>query len=262
MELNIGNKKIDQLFAEFFGLDSNYIHQCYRKLKDSYNQKLSSSHEGFIPKQKQSWNILFQEQTLNHWENSTLTGVDLPLFFKCPDPKAQTVMLVAQDPLRHRDDFPNFKFKDEDVIIGTPFAQHSSYYREGSQEVVFSSIKNIIDNNYHVYITDVYKVWMKMRKGKSHEYFLKNESTIFEELLLNELDTIKPKNVICLGKVAENFFSKTPILKNYNLSKRNLYLPHPGRQNTQTWKKCLINQKQSPENKIKYLKTKIDEYLD
>jgi len=262
MELNIGNKKIDQLFAEFFGLDSNYIHQCYRKLKDSYNQKLSSSHEGFIPKQKQSWNILFQEQTLNHWENSTLTGVDLPLFFKCPDPKAQTVMLVAQDPLRHRDDFPFPDFKDEDVIIGTPFAQHSSYYREGSQEVVFASIRNIIDNNYHVYITDVYKVWMKMRKVKSHEYFLKNECEIFGELLLNELDTIKPNNVICLGKVAENFFSKTPILKNYNLSKRNLYLPHPGRQNAQKWKKCLINQKQSPENKIKYLKTKIDEYLD
>jgi hypothetical protein len=43
MELNIGNKRIEQLFAEFFGLDSNYIHQCYRKLKDSYNQKLSSS---------------------------------------------------------------------------------------------------------------------------------------------------------------------------------------------------------------------------
>ena len=262
MELNIGNKQIEQLFAEFFGLDSSYIHQCYRKLKDSYNQKLSSSHEGFIPKQKQSWGIQFQEKTQNHWENSTLIGVDLPLFFKCPDPKAQTVMLVAQDPLRHRNDFPNFKFKDEDVIIGTPFAQHSSKYREGLQKVVFSSIKNIIDNNYHVYITDVYKVWMKMRKVKSHEYFLKNECEIFGELLLNELDTIKPKNVICLGKVAEDFFSSSPILKNYNLSKRNLYLPHPGRQNAQKWKKCLINQKQTAENKIKYLKTKIDEYLD
>ena len=103
MELNIGNKRIEQLFAEFFGLDSSYIHQCYRKLKDAYNQQLSSSHEGFIPKQKQSWKIPFQEkQTLNHWENSTLIGVDLPLFFKCPDPKAQTVMLVAQDPLRSR----------------------------------------------------------------------------------------------------------------------------------------------------------------
>ena len=263
VELNIDNKRIEQLFAKFFGLDSHYIHQCYREFKDAYNQKLSSSDKGFIPKQKQSWGIQFQEKTQNHWENSTLIGVDLPLFFKCPDPKAQTVMLVAQDPLRHRNDFPNFKFKDEDVIIGTPFAQHSSKYREGLQKVVFSSIKNIIDNNYHVYITDVYKVWVEQKEyNPPYKLFKKNEPIIFGELLLNELDIIKPKNVICLGKVAEEFFSDTPILKNYNLSKRNLYLPHPGRQNTKTWKKCLINQKQSPENKIKYLKTKIDEYLD
>ena len=87
MELNIGNKRIEQLFAEFFGLDSSYIHQCYRELKDAYNQKLSLPYEGFIPKQKESWEISFKEkQTLNNWENSTLIGVDLPLFFKCSDP--------------------------------------------------------------------------------------------------------------------------------------------------------------------------------
>ena len=255
MELNIGNKRIEQLFAEFFGLDSSYINQCYRELKDAYNQKLSLPHEGFIPKQKQSWNILFQEQTLNHWENSKLIGVDLPLFFKCPDPKAQTVMLVAQDPLRSRDDFPDFKH--EDVIIGTPFAQHSSHYREGSQEVVFASIKHIINKNYHVYVTDVYKVWMKddKKKGnKGHE--LNKESTIFGELLLNELDIIKPKNVFCIGRAAENFF------KDNNLSKRTLYLPHPAGSNANEWKKYLINQKQTAENKIKYLKPEIDNYLD
>ena len=41
----------------------------------------------------------------------------------------------------------------------------------------------------------------------------KNEPIIFGELLLNELDIIKPKKIICLGKVAEEFFSDTPILK-------------------------------------------------
>ena len=255
MELNIGNKRIEQLFADFFGLDSIYIHQCYREFKDAYHQKLSLPHEGFIPKQKQSWKISFQEkQTLNHWENSTMIGVDLPLFFKCPEPEAQTVMLVAQDPLRSRDDFPDFKH--EDVIIGTPFAQHSSHYREHSQEVVFASIKHIINKNYHVYVTDIYKVWMNMRKDKSDKYFRKNESTIFGELLLNELDIIKPKNVFCIGRAAENFF------KDNNLSKRALYLPHPAGSNANEWKKYLINQKQTAENKIKYLKPEIDNYLD
>ena len=48
-----------------FGLDSSYIHQCYREFKDAYNQQLSLPHEGFIPKQKQSWKIFQEQQTLN-----------------------------------------------------------------------------------------------------------------------------------------------------------------------------------------------------
>ena len=93
-----------------------------------------------------------------------------------------------------------------------------------------------------------------MRKDKSDKYFRKNESTIFGELLLNELDIIKPNNVFCIGKKAEDFF------KENNLSKRTLYLPHPSGSNANTWKRYLINQK--PEDKMKYLKTEIDKYLD
>jgi hypothetical protein len=74
MELNIDNKKIEQLFAKFFGLDSNYIHQCYREFKDAYNQQLSLPHEGFIPKQKQSWRISFQEQqTMNNGKSTPIS---------------------------------------------------------------------------------------------------------------------------------------------------------------------------------------------
>ncbi|SVC26478.1 uncharacterized protein METZ01_LOCUS279332, partial [marine metagenome] len=37
MEFYIGNKIIEQLFADFFGLNSSFIHQCYREFKDAYN---------------------------------------------------------------------------------------------------------------------------------------------------------------------------------------------------------------------------------
>ena len=196
MELNIGNKRIEQLFAEFFGLDSSYIHQCYREFKDAYNQNLSLPHEGFIPKQKQSWKIPFQEkQTLNHWENTTLIGVDLPLFFKCPESEAQTVMLIALDPLRKRKDFSDFKH--EDVIIGTPFAFHNSksMQKKTNTKLVLALIKNIVAKNYHVYVTDVYKVWMKTETGKGLP-LLEKDSVIFEQLLREELDIIDPKIII------------------------------------------------------------------
>ena len=268
MELNIGNKKIEQLLAEFFGLDSNYINKCYREFKDAYNQNFSLPHEGFIPKQKQSWEISFQEkQTLNHWENSTLIGVDLPLFFKCPEPQAQTVMLVAQDPLRNPDHFSDFKH--EDVMIGTPFAQHSSYYREDAQKVVFTSIKHIIDKNYHVYVTDVYKVWMKDDKKKNNKgHELKNESTIFNHLLRKELDIIDPKIIITLGGVPEKIIKK--LSKKFDLDFNIHHLPfiHPSPTARHAWNKRVFqkDEKWSEEKwnreMLEYMKNEFGKYLD
>jgi hypothetical protein len=274
MELNISNKRIEQLFAEFFDLDSSYIHQCYREFKDAYNQKISSSHEGFIPKQKQSWKIPFQEKkTLNHWENSTLIGVDLPLFFKCPESQAQTVMLVALDPLRNPDHFSDFK--DEDVIIGTPFAQHSSYYREDSQKIVFDFIKHIVDKNYHMYVTDVYKVWMKMREDeKSHLLFKKNESTIFKQLLRKELDIIEPKIIITFGNDAKKAIEKQ--IQDWpdvlDSKPRHLHFIHPSGQARGAWttevfpqkkKELKIWSKEKWNRKIlEYMNNEFDKYLN
>ena len=281
MELNIGNKKIEKLFAEFFGLDSNYIHQCYRKFKDAYNQQLSSSHDGFISKQKQSWKISFQEQkTENNWDNSTLIGIDLPLFFKCPDPKAQTVMLVALDPLRSRDDFSlELKgdsgvklFNPGDPIIGTPFALHSSFYREDNDKkirtkVYCDPIKHIVEKNYHLYVTDKYKVWMNdcEKEKESNKYKLKKEEVIFGELLLKELEIIKPNKIICFGvdpKDGAHVFCKG-LLKDNDLKSELLpALLHPSGSNNNKWRSVLKTPPYDVPRKIRYLKTKIDEYLD
>ena len=268
MELNIGNKKIEQLFAEFFGFDSSYIHQCYRKLKDAYNQQLSSSHEGFIPKQKQSLKISFQEkQTQNHLENSPLIGIDLPLFFKRLDPKAQTVMLVAEDPQRSRkdfslelkDDFGANLFKPEDVIIGTPFALHSSYYKERRTKQYWHPIKHIIEKNYHLYVTDKYKVFMLDYKNtiKLKKYDLKQEDAIFEELLLKELEIIKPNKIICFGGKA--YESCKNLLRDNDCKSELLpALLHPSMANNSKW---TFLKPASIENKIKHLKAEIDKEL-
>ncbi len=271
MELNIGNKKIEKLFAEFFGLDSSYIHKCYREFKDSYNQKLLSFDGGFISKQKQSWRISFQEQqTMNHWENSTLIGVDLPLFFKCPDPKAQTVMLVAQDPLRNRDHFPSNDFKDRDVIIGTPFAFHNSRHREEENaKIVFDLVQHIIGKNYHVYVTDVYKVWMKDDKKKDNKgHELKKESTIFNHLLRKELDIIDPKIIITLGGVPEKIIKK--LSKNFDLDFNPHHLPflHPSPTARRWWDERVFqrtekwSQEKWNREILEYMNNEFDKYLD
>ena len=266
MELNIGNKRIEQLFAEFFGLDSSYIHQCYREFKDAYNQALNQQHstyqDGFISKQKQSWKIRFQEkQTLNNWENSTLIGVDLPLFFKCPESEAQTVMIVAQDPLRKRDDFPDFK--DEDVvIIGTPFAFHNSksMQKKTNTKLVLALIKNIVAKNYHVYVTDVYKVWMKTETGKGLP-LLEKDSAIFEQLLREELDIIDPKIIITLGNIARDGYRN--ISKDFDPETQKLHKPltHPSPSAGGKWNE-LIGEGKTVWHRLEYLNDKIDKYLD
>jgi hypothetical protein len=269
MELNIGNKRIEQLFAKFFGLDSSYIHQCYREFKDAYNQALNQQHstyqDGFIPKQKQSWKIRFQEQqTMNHWENSTLIGVDLPLFFKCPEPEAKTVMLVAQDPLRNPLEFPDFN-KHEDVIIGTPFAFHNSKSMQAKEntKLVLALIKNIVAKNYHVYVTDIYKVWMKDddKKPKNVGHALTKESKIFEQLLREELDIIDPKIIITLGNKARNAYRN--ISKNFAPETQKLHKPltHPSPSAGGKWSE-LIGKGKTVWDRLEYLNNKIDKYLD
>ena len=66
-----------------------------------------------------------------------------------------------------------------------------------SKKIVFNFIKHIVDKNYHMYVTDVYKVWVEQKEyKKSHLLFKNNESTIFKELLREELDIIDPKIII------------------------------------------------------------------
>ena len=144
------------------------------------------------------------------------------------------------------------------MIIGTPFAQHSSYYREGSQEVVFASIKHIINKNYHVYVTDVYKVWMKDDKKKGNEgYKLTKEYTIFRQLLRKELDIIDPKIIITFGNDARD--SYTDISKDCDPRPHKHFI-HPSGQARGAWKKLIG--KYSKPMVLEYLKTEIDKELD
>ena len=143
------------------------------------------------------------------------------------------------------------------MIIGTPFAQHSSYYREGSQKIVFDFIKHIVAKNYHVYVTDVYKVWMKNETGKGIQ-LLKKDSAIFEQLLREELDIIDPKIIITFGNKARKSYMD---ISKYCDPRPHKHFTHPSGQAGGAWVKLIGNPVSEP-RRLEYLKTEIDKELD
>ena len=100
---------------------------------------------------------------------------------------------------------------------------------------------------------------------KPKKYDLKQEDAIFEELLLKELEIIKPNKIICFGvdKIdGAHVFCKGLLRDNDLKSELLPALLHPSGQNNREWKKILKTSPYDVPRKIKYLKTKIDEYLD
>ncbi len=95
---------------------------------------------------------------------------------------------------------------------------------------------------------------------KNEKHKLNKESTIFGELLLKEIEIIKPKKIICFGtsKDGAYHFCKD-LLKDNDLESQLLpALLHPSGGNRK-WNDMF---NPNAENKIKYLNNKIDEYLD
>lgn len=258
MELNINNKRISSILANFLNLNSSEIEKHYESIKKSYGDRMESSDSGFVSIEKIK-DVQFKEDlTQVNWTNATLIGLDLPLLFESQKPNAKTIVIIGIDPLRKRKDFPNFS--SGNIIIGSPYACHSTYYREskGRTKSYFNFIKHIVSKGYNLYVTDFYKVWMNdQNKTEKERYYLENELETFKIILLQELEIIKPAMIVAFGDLVESLCNEQ--LKDYKEVKL-IKLPHPSMANNNKWKQ-LLNASPTCEHKVEYLNGQIDKYL-
>ncbi|MEI7504425.1 MAG: uracil-DNA glycosylase family protein, partial [Paludibacter sp.] len=147
------------------------------------------------------------------------------------------------------------EFKKEDIIIGTPYAFHSTFYidSKGRTKSYYDLVKHRYSKGYNIYVTDIFKIWMNdAEKTESDRFFLGEEVLKSSETLLKELEIINPKSLIAFGDLVEKSLS--------NLGLSTIKLPHPSGAN-RNWNK-IIQGKSTCEEKVKYLCSKIDELLN
>lgn len=247
------NESIITLLSDFFGIEDSIMQEYYLNIEKSYNLKTGNSYDGFLSVDKFP-NIQFESnKILENWKNSTLIGLDLPLFFNSNNYNGKTIAIVGIDPLRKRKDFPNFK--SGDVIIGTPYAFHSTFYREskGRTKAYYDFVEHIVSKGYNVYVTDVFKIWMNdFGKNESNKFFLGEEASSFK-ILYDEINIIKPKIIIAFGNLAEE------ILEKLEISTTIVKFPHPSGAN-RNWN-TIIKGKATCDEKVNYLCSEFDKKI-
>lgn len=183
------------------------IENLYIQFIKNLNCKYQSRKEGFLFSNKSC----FQIKKLN-LAKAGLTGIDLPIVINKSSGE-KTLMILAQDPLRHRNDFSNIN----DIVIGTPFALHSNFYTKNGWGKLYWDLVNELANKFHnIYITDKSKVWTE--NGSA----LKTINTHSIKFLEAEINLVNPDAILALGKTAIGALEKIGVPANKIIN-----TPHP-----------------------------------
>ena len=162
-------------------------------------------------------------------DQSTLKGVDLPSWFgNINNPK---IVVLGIDPLREKNDFIRSDCHDYDsnVLIGTPYAFHEKAARDGYCRSYWTLVDGLVKAERFVYCTDIFKTYYYNKKKSLRSYldqeFIKNKN--HRDLLMKELNLIKPDFIIVFGKMAHEllFRSRCPkIGQNVQITKKKFEL--------------------------------------
>lgn len=139
------------------------------------------------------------EQNVPH--NSSLLGIDLPIWFNEQEFGKSKIMLLGIDPLRNKKIFKEYKaIEESQVIIGTPYAIHDKRMRSGRSKNYWTFIENLLENNF-VYVTDIFKTFFLINENsiiRSYNFY-KTSNKYSNNLLRKEIELIKPDLIITLG---------------------------------------------------------------
>jgi hypothetical protein len=227
--------KLPQILSTAFGITEDEIKEWYQTIINSFNANTADSYSGFHYVDK-FYSIPFStESARQNWAAATLIGIDLPVELSTGTNDQERIVIIGIDPLRKRKDFPK-EVSNEKLIIGTPYALHSSFYRndEHRTKIYCKVIQNLVERNFKVYLTDIFKVWMSNSTDEKYKYSLHQEFALSNEVLKQELETISPIKIILFGRFVEDY--TRPLIKSLGFIDRIISLPHPSGAN-RNWNK-------------------------
>lgn len=220
---------INKIFQDLFE-GSPQFNEYYDKFKNSYENDLNV-YDLHVPKAELKLNTKnITSKTIEHYsKDSTFVGLDLPIFLEAPEnsKERKKVMIIALDPLRSKSNAGL-----NHIYIGAPFAVQTKEKR--TDGYYWKIITDLINNDCDLYLTDLFKLWMK-NNGKKYNF--KEEYTIFTGILKKEMEEVKPDLVLTFGTEAGyagcSLIDKTKLLTSL----------HPSRNANGSWKKLFVENK-------------------
>lgn len=153
-------------------------------------------------------------------ENTSLLGIDLPIWFNSQAAGRPNIMLLGIDPLRNKRTFKEYNAnEDNQVIIGTPYALHDNKMRCGRTKNYWEFIENLSENNF-VYVTDFYKTFFLVNNipaVRSYDFY-KGSNVYSKNLLQKEIEIVNPDLIITLG--AESYQNLLGLTRKPKMTKK------------------------------------------
>lgn len=242
------NYTIIEKLAELFYLPGEETINATKQFESSFFCVQNKPCDGFSIFEKPEAATFFTEAEKEKWKAATLIGLDMPVLISGEGPSCKRVIIIGIDPLRKRKDFP---LVDSSLVIaGTPYAVHSSFYREkGNRTKVYWNFISGLAEQYDIYLTDIYKLWMNDAAiGENIQFAFNASIEAWRTLLKFEIKTIAPSIIIYFGnttaELCKDFESEFPACKI-------ITLPHPSGRNKR-WSK-LIEGRGTVDAKVDYL---------
>jgi hypothetical protein len=144
----------------------------------------------------------FIHKNQNVPENVTLKGIDFPTWFG--DYSNKRIVILGIDPLRSESVFEreNNANIQSDVIIGTPYAFHEKETREDGCKSYWTFVNGLVESNNFVYCTDIFKTYFHDKTTRSYDNLEFTKNKKHREILIAELELIKPDLIIVFGGIA------------------------------------------------------------
>jgi len=135
--------------------------------------------------------------------DKTLVGIDFPTWFNIDESNVKRIMILGIDPLRNAGAFKEYDINKQG-IIGTPYALHRKSMRErkdGNNKSYWGFIKGMLDKNYGIYLTDIFKVFFISQNIRSYNNsdFVGHKEKHLDQIFAKEIGFIRPDIIIVLG---------------------------------------------------------------
>lgn len=180
-------------------------------------------------------------------QGAEITGIDIPVKIE----KKRTnrvVMVLEQDPIRKVNDKNLRSYKNNFTthgIVGIPNALHLHRSAYPQTQIYRDLIDLCHKKGYSVYISDVFKVYPSGLVGTKGRFGISEQ-----QLLIDEINMIKPKKIIVTGAEAQSAFYQ--ISGCLNKVPCPIIIPHLTGARASTWRKYGVVSA-TKKNKLDYI---------